>query len=117
MLAAAREKKISALVLIAAPGTLGADLVLEQQRHLLDEMKAPEAERQAKIELQQRIHAAVIADKGWEAIPPELRAQADSTWFRSLLAVRSGEADAEGQAAHADRPRRSRHAGAAAPRR
>ena len=85
MLAAAREKKISALVLVAAPGTLGADLILEQQRHLLDEMKAPEAERQAKIELQQRIHAAVIADKGWEAIPPELRAQADSTWFRSLL--------------------------------
>ena len=85
MLAAAREKKISALVLVAAPGTPGADLVLEQQRHLLDAMKAPEAERQAKIELQQRIHAAVIADKGWEAIPPELRAQADSTWFRSLL--------------------------------
>ncbi len=85
MLAAAREKKISALVLVAAPGTLGADLVLEQQRHLLDAIKAPEAERQAKIELQQRIHAAVIADKGWEAIPPELRAQADSTWFRSLL--------------------------------
>jgi uncharacterized protein len=85
MLAAAREKKISALVLLAAPGTVGSDLILEQQRHLLDEMKAPEAERQAKIELQQRIHAVVIADKGWEAIPPELRAQADSTWFRSLL--------------------------------
>ena len=48
-------------------------------------MKAPEAERQAKIELQQRIQAAVITDKGWEAIPPELREQADSTWFRSLL--------------------------------
>jgi pimeloyl-ACP methyl ester carboxylesterase len=84
-LLAAREKKISALVLIAAPGTTGADLVLEQQRHLLDEMKAPEAERNAKIELQQRIHAAVISDKGWEAIPPELRTQAESTWFRSLL--------------------------------
>ena len=84
-LLAAREKKISALVLIAAPGTPGTDLVLEQQRHLLDEMKAPEAERNAKIELQKRIHAAVISDKGWEAIPPELRTQAESTWFRSLL--------------------------------
>lgn len=84
-LLAAREQKISSLVLLNAPGTAGSDLVLEQQRHLLDEMKAPEAERQAKIELQQRIHAAVIADKGWEAIPPELREQADSTWFKSLL--------------------------------
>ena len=82
---AAREKKIASLVLVAAPGTPGADLILEQQRHLLDEMKAPEAERTAKIELQQRIHATVISDKGWEAIPPELRAQAESTWFRSLL--------------------------------
>jgi pimeloyl-ACP methyl ester carboxylesterase len=82
---AAREKKIGSLVLIAAPGTSGAELVLEQQRHLLDVMKAPEAERQAKIDLQKRIHAAVIADKGWEAIPPELREQAESTWFRSLL--------------------------------
>ena len=33
MLAAAREKKISALVLVAAPGTRGVDLVLEQQQY------------------------------------------------------------------------------------
>lgn len=85
MLAAAREKKIASLVLIAAPGTSGAELVLEQQRHMLDVMKTPEAERTAKIALQQRIQAAVVTDKGWEAIPPELRAQADSAWFRSLL--------------------------------
>ena len=48
-------------------------------------MGATDQERQAKIELQKRIQNAVIADKGWESIPPELRAQADSAWFRSLL--------------------------------
>jgi dipeptidyl aminopeptidase/acylaminoacyl peptidase len=85
MLAAARENKINRLVLIAAPGRPGADLILEQQRHLLDVMKTPDDERQAKIELQQKIQAAVIADKGWEGVPPQLRAQADSPWFRSLL--------------------------------
>ena len=85
LLAAAQEKKIASLVLIAAPGTAGADLILEQQQHILDVMKTPEAERQAKIDLQKRIQAAVIAEKGWESIPPELRAQADSAWFRSLL--------------------------------
>lgn len=85
LLAAAREKKISSLVLIAAPGTAGSELVLEQQRHILDVMKASDADRQAKIELQKRIQTAVMTDKGWESIPPELRAQADSTWFRSLL--------------------------------
>ena len=40
--------------------------------------ETPDAERQAKIELQKKIQAAVIADKGWEGIPPALRAQADS---------------------------------------
>ncbi len=85
MLAAAREKKISRLILIAAPGRTGSELILDQQRHVLDVMKTPEAERQTKIELQKKIQAAVIAEKGWEGIAPELRAQAESTWFRSFL--------------------------------
>jgi len=85
MLAAAHEKKIASLILIAAPGTRGSDLILEQQRRLLDLMNTPPAERQAKIDLQKRIQQAVIDDNGWEGIPPELRRQADSPWFRSLL--------------------------------
>ncbi|MFL6281159.1 MAG: alpha/beta fold hydrolase [Vicinamibacterales bacterium] len=85
MLAAAREEQISSLVLIAAPGVPGADLILEQQKHALDLMGAPEAERKAKIELQTRIQEAVITDKGWESIPPQLREQADTPWFKSLL--------------------------------
>ncbi len=85
MIAAARETKIAALILIAAPGTAGSELVLEQQRHVLDLLKTPEAEQQAKIELQKRIQQAVVTEKGWESIPPDLRAQADSAWFRSLL--------------------------------
>jgi pimeloyl-ACP methyl ester carboxylesterase len=85
MLAAMREKKITSLIVMAAPGTLGSELILEQQRHVLDVMGAPEAERQSKIELQQRIQTAVMTDKGWESIPEELRGQADSPWFKSLL--------------------------------
>jgi uncharacterized protein len=85
MLAGAREEDISSLVLIAAPGTPGSDLILEQQKHALELMGTPEAERKAKIELQTRIQEAVVTDKGWESIPPELRAQADTAWFRSLL--------------------------------
>jgi pimeloyl-ACP methyl ester carboxylesterase len=85
MLAAGHEDKIAKLILIAAPGRPGSELILDQQRHILDLMKTPDAERQAKIDLQQKIQAAVIADKGWEGIPPDLRKQADSPWFRSLL--------------------------------
>ena len=86
MLAASRERRINALVLMAAPSTLGADLVLEQQRLALQRMSLPEQEQLAKIELQQRIHAAVISGNGWETIAPELRQQADTPWFKSYLA-------------------------------
>ena len=85
LLAAAREKKIGSLILIATPGVRGADLILEQQQRLLDLMNTPPAERQAKIDLQKRIQQAVVAEAGWDAIPPELRQQADTPWFRSLL--------------------------------
>jgi pimeloyl-ACP methyl ester carboxylesterase len=85
MLAAARENKIASVILIAAPGTPGSELILEQQRHVLDLLATPEAERQSKIELQKRIQAAVMTDKGWEGIPPELKEQAESPWFKSLL--------------------------------
>ncbi len=85
MLAATREKRIGRLVLIAAPGKPGSELILEQQRHVLDVLKTPDPERQAKIDLQQKIQAAVIAEKGWDGVPPALRAQADTPWFRSLL--------------------------------
>jgi pimeloyl-ACP methyl ester carboxylesterase len=85
LLAASREKKIAGVIAISAPAVTGAELVLEQQQHQLDQMKVPDAERQAKVELQKKIHEAVTTDKGWEGIPPELRKQADSPWFRSLL--------------------------------
>src|SRR5918994_3132934 len=58
LLAASREDKIAGVISIAAPATTGAELVLEQQRHALDQMKVPDAERQEKIELQKKIHAA-----------------------------------------------------------
>ena len=85
MLAAAREKKIKSLVLIAAAGSTGAELILEKQQRQLELMNVPEAERQVKVELQKKIQAAVIAGTGWEGIPPELQRQADTPWFRSLL--------------------------------
>ncbi|HWK12551.1 MAG TPA: alpha/beta fold hydrolase [Vicinamibacterales bacterium] len=86
LLAAAREKQIDGVVSIAGPGVKGTDLILQQQQHLLDKSSMPAAEKQAKIELQKKIQAAVLSGTGWEGIPPELRKQADVPWFRSLLA-------------------------------
>jgi pimeloyl-ACP methyl ester carboxylesterase len=85
LLAASRDDKIAGVISIAAAATTGGELVLEQQRHALDQMKLPDTERQAKIELQKKIQAAVVSGKGWEGIPPEVRKQADTLWFQSLL--------------------------------
>jgi len=85
MLAAGRESKIASLVLVAAIGTTGADLILEQQRHQLDLMKVSDEERKQKIDLQQRVQMAVVTENGWEGIPDDVRKQADTPWFRSLL--------------------------------
>lgn len=92
MLAAGREKKIDSVVLIATPGTTGAELILEQQQHALDLLKTPADERQQKIELQRQIQAAVTGDGPWDDIPAEMREQADSPWFRSLLEFDPAEA-------------------------
>jgi fermentation-respiration switch protein FrsA (DUF1100 family) len=85
MIAASREKKIDSLVLIAAIGSTGAELILEQQRHQLDLLGTKDPERQQKIDLQRKVQAAVVSGKGWEGIPPALKQQADTPWFRSLL--------------------------------
>ena len=118
LLAATRERRIAAVATIAAPSSPGSERVLEQQRHVLDRTDMPPAERVAKIELQSRINAAVMSGRGWEALPPEVRKQADTPWFQSFLTfdparvigdVRQpvlfihGELDAEVPVAHVDR--------------
>jgi fermentation-respiration switch protein FrsA (DUF1100 family) len=84
--ASAGTKKVTALALLATPGTLGGYLVLEQQQYLLDKLNLPEEEKQSRIALQQKIQAAVLGGKGWEEIPEAYRKQADTPWFRSFLA-------------------------------
>jgi pimeloyl-ACP methyl ester carboxylesterase len=85
MLAAARDKRITALLCIDAPSTTGADLALEQQQLVLDRLKATPTERAQKIDLQKKVQAAVLTGKGWEGVPSELRKQADTPWTHSVL--------------------------------
>lgn len=118
LLAARRERKIKALALIAASGISGNRLILEQQQTALDETDESDAQQQEKVELQQRIHRAVLEEGDWEGIQPAVRRQADTPWFRSLLtfdpadAVRrvrqplliiQGELDQQILSYHADR--------------
>jgi uncharacterized protein len=86
MLAAAKDKHIAALVLVAALGVTGAELNMEQVTHALDRSKPTDADRQTTLDLQKRIQTAVLTGKGWETIPPALRKRAETAWFQSFLA-------------------------------
>ena len=66
MIAAAKDSHIAALVLMGTPGHPGADVVLAQQKHALDRSSLSDADKQARVDLQKRIHEAVITGKGWE---------------------------------------------------
>jgi len=85
LLAAAKDKRIAAVVLLAANGVSGAELVLEQQQHLLGRGKMTDAEKQVKVDLQKRVNEAVITGKGWEKLPADTRRQTDNAEFQSLL--------------------------------
>jgi pimeloyl-ACP methyl ester carboxylesterase len=85
LLAASRSKDIDALVTIDAAGTKGADMILEQQQRLLAGLNLSAEERQARIDLQKKIQAAVAGGGSWEGVPDAMRRQADTPWFRSVL--------------------------------
>jgi pimeloyl-ACP methyl ester carboxylesterase len=86
MLAATKENRISALVLVATIGVTGADFNLYRVAHQLDLARKPEPEKQSTMELQKRIQTAVLTGSGWEGIQPAIRRQADTPWFQSFLA-------------------------------
>jgi dipeptidyl aminopeptidase/acylaminoacyl peptidase len=86
MLAASRESRIAAVVSIAAPSETGSEVVLDQQRIELNRLNLSPAEREEKVALQKRIQAAVLSGSGWEGVPDDVRRQADTPWFESLLA-------------------------------
>ncbi|HEX5106980.1 MAG TPA: alpha/beta fold hydrolase [Vicinamibacterales bacterium] len=118
LFAASREKRVGGVAILGGPATKGDQFVLEQQKLQLDEAKASDADRAAKEALQKQIHAAVLTGKGWEQLPPEVRRQADTPWFHSLLAfdpatviddveapilIVHGDLDREVPVAHAER--------------
>jgi pimeloyl-ACP methyl ester carboxylesterase len=83
--AAARERRIGGVALLASPGSNGEELVLERQRAELTRIAATPAERRERVALQRRLHAALVRDGSWDGIPDDLRRQADTPWFRSFL--------------------------------
>lgn len=85
ILAAAKENRVAALVLAATSSVSGADLNVYQVTHAMERSNKTAAERQATIELQKRIQAAVLSGSGWDNLSADIRRQAETGWFESFL--------------------------------
>jgi pimeloyl-ACP methyl ester carboxylesterase len=87
LIAATKDKRISAVALLATPGTTYGDVALVQQKRALDRMALSAEERNAKIEEQKKIHEAVITGKGLDLLPADVRRAVDNGEYQSLLAT------------------------------
>ena len=85
LMAAAKDKKIAAVGLLATPGISGADVILAQQKRMLDRSQMTAEEKLAKVDEQKMIHQAVITGKGLDKLPPNVRRSVDTPEFQSLL--------------------------------
>ena len=86
LLAAEKEKRIAAIALIAANGVTGAELVLAQQKHVLERSNLPDDVKQARVELQKKIVDAAVTGKSLNDLPANVRRQIDNPEYQSLLA-------------------------------
>jgi uncharacterized protein len=85
LIAAAKNKQIAAVAVLATPGMTGADLVLAQQQRVLNRSTMSTEDKQKKVDAQKRIHEAVISGKGLELLAPEVRRAVDNAEYQSLL--------------------------------
>ena len=83
-IAASRDRSTDGLIQPDAGGP-GRISCSSSSSACLDGLKLPAEERQARIDLQKRIQAAVISGTGWQGVPDNMRKQADTPWFKSLL--------------------------------
>lgn len=79
------EGDVRAVALLASTGQTGYATTLAAQSRTLEAAGLSATDRQERMALQRRLLDAVVSGKGWEAVPEDLRKQADTAWFRSWL--------------------------------
>jgi hypothetical protein len=73
------------VALLSPPGLTGRETVLAQQQLELARVKGSESDNATRVMLQMRLNEAVITGKGWEMIPPDMRRQSETLWFKDYL--------------------------------
>ena len=86
MITASRDKRITALGLVATIGVTGAELNMAQVTHAMERSKRPEAERRRRrSSFRRKFRTPCSPARAREDVPAPLRKQADIPWFKSFL--------------------------------
>ena len=83
--AASRDQNIAGLALLSPSGLTGRETVLAQQQLELARTKGSDNDHATRVAIQQRLIEAVITGKGWEMVPPDMRRQSETMWFKDWL--------------------------------
>ncbi len=90
--AADMEGRIKAVALVSATGQTGYQATLADQARELERSTLTEIDKQERRAMQQRVLDAAMTGAGWNAVPEDVRRQADTVWFRTWLAFDPAEA-------------------------
>ena len=83
--AADLEGRIRAVALLAATSQTGYQATLAEQERQLARSTVSEVDKEERRAIQRRMLEAARTGSGWEAVPDEIRKQADTAWFRSWI--------------------------------
>jgi pimeloyl-ACP methyl ester carboxylesterase len=84
--AADMEGRIKAIGLVSATGMTGYQATLADQDRELERSTMSEVDKQERRAMQQRVLDAAMSGGGWNAVPEDVRKQADTEWFRTWIA-------------------------------
>jgi pimeloyl-ACP methyl ester carboxylesterase len=79
------EGDVRAVAMLAATAQTGYEATLAAQARTLAAAGLSPTDQQERMALQRRLLDAVATGRGWDAVPEDLRKQADTAWFRSWL--------------------------------
>ena len=119
LMAAAKDDRIAAAVLIASIGSTGADADpgAADARASIESTRPRREKRSGRRAAEAESTRRCSPAQAGKASRAEVRRQADTPWFQSVLRLRSGEDHARRRPADAHRAGRARHAGRAGERR
>ncbi len=90
---AARDSRVTFIILMAGPAIPGGDIILYQIEHMAREGGASEKAVARAVALQKKVYACIHSDSGWDELKEEFRKDARASYDEATPEQRKGIAD------------------------